>query len=137
MIDFERYFLNDQQFFLNSINYKTIEETEQLSEYRMKCTDSITVDLDIERGMRVIFTRELSFEPEALFVLEVSYGAILTFNPDTKDEFDWKKTDLAKEVQTSGGFVLRNIISKVSLLIAEITASGSQVPIVTPPNMIE
>jgi len=135
MIDFERYFLNEQQFFLNGVSYKTNQGIEQLSEYKLKCTDSITVDLDIQNGIRIIFTRALNFEPEGLFVLEVSYGALLSFNPDTKNEVDWKHINLAEEVRNSEGFIMHNIISKVALLIAEITAAGAQVPIITPPNM--
>ena len=88
-----------------------------------------------EDRVRITVERTLTLEPKAKFELAVSYGAILKFDDDKKHEYDWKKINLAKEFQENGEFVLSNLMSRMSLLIAEITASFGQTPIVLPPGI--
>ena len=56
----------------------------------------------------------------------LSYGAILKIKKERKEEYDWDKINLAEEFRENGEFVLGNLMSRISLLIAEITSSFGQ-----------
>ena len=103
--------------------------------YLINCTDSITVDAN-ENVARISVKRTLNFEPEGMFKLSVTYGAILRFNEKKKYEHNWRNINLAKEFEKHGDFVLGNLMNRISLLISEITSSFGQSPIVLPPTII-
>lgn len=126
----EEYFLPEQTYFLNSVNYKILDNASQDGE--IKCIDNINTNVT-DDGVRVIFTRTLKFTPESIFELSVSFGTILKFNEKNKDEIKWNDISLAKEFKDNGAFVLQNLLNRTSLLIAEITASFGQIPIIIPP----
>lgn len=133
MIDnFASYFLPEQEFYLDKISYNRIEKKNGAGEYSLNCLDNIEVEVG-EDAVRVTVRRSLKFEPEAVFELSVSFGAILQFMQDKKGEYDWSKIDLAEEFRENGQFVLGNLLNRISLLIAEITASFGQMPFVLAP----
>lgn len=84
-----------------------------------------------EDGVRIIVTRTLMFEPEELFALNVSFGADLKFN-ERKAEHEWTKINLAEEFGENGDFVTAQLMSRISLLIGQITASFGQQPLILP-----
>lgn len=126
------YFLPEQEFYLDKISYNRIEKKNDAGEYSLNCLDNIEVEVG-EDAVRVTVRRSLKFEPEAVFELSVSFGAILQFMQDKKGEYDWSKIDLAEEFRENGQFVLGNLLNRISLLIAEITASFGQMPFVLAP----
>ncbi len=128
------YFKEPQEFYLDKVSYRRIETENPIQSYYINCADKIEVFLQEDR-VRITVERTLTLEPKAKFELAVSYGAILKFDDDKKHEYDWKKINLAKEFQENGEFVLSNLMSRMSLLIAEITASFGQTPIVLPPGI--
>lgn len=137
MIDnLQQYFSPEQRFFLNEINYRIIENSDQLDEYNLNCTDSVYVDINDDIGLSIVFTRVLKFEPENLFELSVSFTAILTFIKEKKDEINWCDIELAEEFRTNGDFVLKNLVSRAVLQIAQITSSSGQFPIISPPDVL-
>lgn len=79
--------------------------------------------------------RVLKFDPEEIFELSVSYGAILKFKHEKKEDYDWNNINLAEEFRENGQFVLANLMNRISLLIAEITSSFGQTPLVLPPSV--
>lgn len=127
------YFDPNQEYYLDKINYNRIVDTDA-SECTLNCTDSLTVTL-IDNGVRLILSRSLNFEPNALFELSVSFGAILTFDESKKNDFDWKAINLAEEFKENGEFAINNLMSRITLLIAQITSSYGQMPIILPPAM--
>lgn len=84
-----------------------------------------------EDGIRIIVTRTLTFDPEALFVLNVSFGADLKFN-ERKSEYEWSEINLAEEFGENGDFVITQLMSRISLLIGQITSSFGQPPLILP-----
>lgn len=128
------YFEETQEFYLDKVIYKRIESENTMQSYRVNCTDKIEAILQ-EQQVKIIVERTLALEPREMFDLSVSYGAVLRFKQDKKDEYDWKNINLAEEFQQNGEFVLANLMSRMSLLIAEITASFGQAPIVLPPGI--
>lgn len=128
------YFEETQEFYLDKVTYNRIETKNTLQSYRINCTDRIDVDLQ-EQQVKITVERTLALEPREMFEVSVSYGAVLKFKDGKKDEHDWGNINLAEEFQKNGEFVLDNLMSRMSLLIAEITASFGQTPIILPPGI--
>lgn len=127
----EKYFLPEQTFYLHNINYNRIEAPSV--ERQLNCIDNINVEVNDTDGVKLILTRTLKFDPEGVFELSVSFGAILKFDKDVKNEINWHEINAAEEFRANGDFVLRNLLDRISLLIAEVTSSFGQSPIIVPP----
>ena len=128
----EDYFEDELRFYLDKVSYNRIDKKGQAEEYSLKCIDNIEAVVE-EGTVRLTVKRILKFEPEEIFELLVSYGAILKIKEEKKKDHDWEKIDLAGEFRENGQFVLENLMSRISLLIAEITSSYGQPPIILPP----
>ena len=131
------YFKSEQEIFLESINYKKIERSEENStkEITLVCQDNVKASVN-EKGIRIILTRSLTFRPEELFELSVSFGADLQFN-ERKPDYDWNKIDLAGEFRENGDFIIVQLMSRISLLIGQITSSFGQPPFILPAELIK
>ena len=129
------YFLPEQEFYLQNISYNRIEKTVDEKEHSLNCVDSIKVDVDGKERVRVTVTRALYFEQNELFDLAVTFGAILKFNPVKKDEYKWHEINMAEEYRENGEFVTNNLVARISLLIAQITSSFGQMPLVLQPSV--
>lgn len=132
MIDFNRYFLHDNQIFLDNLNYEMIKLEKAQGDVRLNCKDTIVAQLAEKVGVKVTFNRTLTFDPEGMFNLSVTFGVMMRFNPVYVSEIDWKNVDLAGEFKKSCPALLTNLMSRTSLLVSEITSAAGQMPIVTP-----
>ena len=128
------YFEAEQEFYLDKILYNRIDKKEQANEYSLNCIDNIEVAVN-ENIVKLTITRALKFDPEEIFELSLSYGAILKIKKEKKEEYDWDKINLAEEFRENGEFVLGNLMNRISLLIAEITSSFGQIPLILPPTI--
>lgn len=130
------YFIPEQEIFLDTISYKRIEDSknEEKQELSLLCKDDIDT-LVTDDFVQIIITRELVFYPEAMFSLIVSFGACLKFN-ERKEEQNWADIDLAKEFSENGQFITSQLMSRISLLIGQITSSFGQQPLVLPVTII-
>lgn len=127
-------FEEEQQFYLDEISYKRIDRKEQAKEYSLNCVDKIDVNVNKDI-VKLTVKRVLKFEPEEIFELSVAYGAIIKLKKEMTEHYAWKEMDLSEEFRENGQFVLGNLMNRISLLIAEITASYGQTPIVLPPGI--
>lgn len=137
MTNLAQYFESEHQIYLKKIHFEKLElisevETEEIT---LNCTDNITATLKENEGIELVLTRRLSFIPEQIFGLEVSFGVELKFNKEKAKEIDWGEINLADEFKNNGNFVLDNVLSRISLLIAQITASFNQSPLIIPPKI--
>lgn len=131
------YFLPEQEFYLQNIEYNRIETLAKKMDFSLNCSDSITVEVLDNIGVKIIVTRSLSFEPNKIFQLSIAFGANLKFNPEKYEEYQWNGINLAEEFRNNGDFVIGNLMSRISLLIAQITSSFGQQPLVLPPNVVK
>lgn len=127
------FFLPEQEFYLDKVNYNRLPQTSNTKEFSLNCIDSIETTL-MEDGINILVTRTLKFNPNEIFELSVSFGVNLKFNKDMKRNFEWNDIEWENEFRQNGDFVLANIMSRISLLISEITASYGQMPLVLPPS---
>lgn len=134
------YFLPEQEFYLHKINYDRITSGEagiRKSEIALNCADNIVVDVNDLDEVKLVVTRSLYFEPEEMFRLSVAFGAELKINPHKKNDYNWHELNLAEEFRDNGEFVMANLMSRISLLIAQITSSFGQQPLMLPPSIIK
>lgn len=133
MIDnLSEYFNKDYQFYLDSIIFNRIDTRNPVNQIQMNCEDQIQTHVSA-RTVKLNLTRTVNFQPENLFSLSVSFGAILTIKEEKYKEYDWKAINLADEFKYSGNFVLDNLMSRITLLIGEITSSFGQQPLILSP----
>ena len=129
------YFRPKQEIFLDTVSYKRIENLNEGlgKEFALLCQDNVKVSVN-EEGVRIIITRSLAFDPEKIFALSVSFGMDLKFN-ERKDEHDWQNVNLAEEFRENGDFVTAQLMSRISLLIGQITSSFGQQPLILPTGL--
>jgi len=128
-LDFNRYFLAERRIFLENISYETTKPEAGAAGYKLSAKDSIVSQLT-ESGVKITFNRELKFDPEGPFVLSISYSVFLIFNPGTKNEVDWKTVDMRTEFLKNCSNIVATMHSRIALLVAEITSSAGQPPII-------
>ena len=128
----QEYFRPEQEIFLDTVSYKRIESSDRdfSQEFALLCQDNVKVSVK-EEGVRVVVTRSLIFDPEEIFTLCVSFGMDLKFN-ERKPEHDWENVNLAEEFRENGDFVMVQLMSRISLLIGQITSSFGQQPLILP-----
>lgn len=129
------YFQPEQEFYLQNISYNRLEKSEQ-ENHSLNCLDNIQVEKKGNK-VRITVTRSLEFDPEEFFNLNISFGAVLKFAEEREKEYDWSKINLAEEFKNNGEFVTGNLMSRISLLTAQITSSFGQQPIVLPPSVAQ
>ncbi len=130
--NFAEYFQDQHDIFLEDISYSRLE-TEVATECSLNCTDNINTQLIGKRGIKLIITRTLEFEPESVFSMKVAFGANLYFMENRAEELDWSKINLAEEFRRNGEFIVNELMSRITLMIAQITASFGQPPLILPP----
>lgn len=128
------YFENEQEFYLDKVLYNRIDKKLQEEEHSLNCFDNIEVKVSGD-VVKVTVMRSLKFEPEEIFELSVSYGAILKIKKEKEMDYNWNQIDLAEEFRMNGQFVLGNLMNRMSLLIAEITSSFGQAPLILTPRI--
>lgn len=128
--DFNRYFLAERRIVLDNISYETQRPTAGQGQYKLNVKDTIVAQVLGQAGVKCTFNRTLKFEPEGPFVLSVSFGVMLVFNPGTRGEIDWHTIDVAEEFKKNCPALVQTMAAKASLLVAEITNASSGVPII-------
>ncbi len=132
---FEKIFDKDYSCFLNEINYqvKTVGATKD--RVKLVIEDDLFFEQTNNSTLKVIIKRSLKFDPNLVFDLVVSYGAILPIKEGAEiDGIDWND-----EFKNSplGMAVIARLLSRISLQIAQITSANGQNPIITPPKLVE
>ena len=126
--DFNRYFLADRRIVLDNISYETLRPV--AGQLKMNVKDMIVAQVMGQAGVKVTYNRTLTFDPEGLFRLSVTFGVMLVFNPGTRGEIDWRTIDVAAEFKKNCPQLVDVMASKATLLIAEITNSSGGNPII-------
>ncbi len=131
------YFRPEQEIYLDSIIYKRIDVTNdnEIRDIALTCQDNVKASVN-ENGVKVILTRNLVFSPEMMFNLSISFGANLRFN-ERRSEHDWTKINIAEELIKNGDFITAPLMSRVSLLIGQITSSYGQQPLMLNPFLVK
>ena len=119
--DFNRYFLAERRIVLDNISYEIQRPANASGQFKLGVKDTIVAQVMGQAGVKATYNRTLRFEPEGPFVLSVSFGVMLVFNPGTRDEIDWKTIDVAEEFKNNCPQIIQQMVAKATLLVAEIT----------------
>jgi hypothetical protein len=125
--EFNRYFLAERHIMLENVSYETPQRV-QPGQLRLNARDTIVAQLIGSAGVKITYNRTLSFDPEGPFTLSVSFSVMLVFNPGTRGEVDWKTIDMAEEFKKNCPQLVQAMMTKTTLLVAEITnANGAPI----------
>ena len=124
--NFSEYFENQHDIFLEDISYSRLG-TDVVADCSLNCTDNINAQVIENQGIKLVVTRALEFEPTSIFSMKIAFGANLYFKEDKIKAFDWSEINLAED------FIINELMSRITLMIAQITASFGQVPLILPP----
>ena len=127
--DFNRYFLAERRIVLENVNYE-VHPVQPSGQMKLNGKDTIIAQVAGQAGVKVTYNRTLQFEPEGPFSLSVSFAVMLVFNPGTRDEIDWKTIDVANEFRKACPALVTTMMSRATLLVAEITSASGGAPII-------
>ena len=134
MENFDSYFLPERRIFLENISYEALgAKAAKEKGKRLDCKDSVVAQLRYPFGVKIVFNRRLTFQPEELFELSVSFAAELKFDPEKRDLVDWKSVNVAHEFQTGFPILFASLNARCTLLIAEITSAAGASPVIPLP----
>ena len=135
-MDINQYIEPRQQTFLSNVEYRLLELVASGSKNVINVADNLEARFLDPKHIKLTLTRKLTFNPAGLFERSVSFGTILTLREDSYYLVDWKTYDVAEEIVRNSKNLINPLAARISLLIAEITSSYGQNPIVTPPTVI-
>lgn len=127
--DFNRYFLAERRVVLENVNYE-VHPVQPSGQVKLNGKDTIIAQIVGNAGVKVTYNRTLQFDPEGPFSLSVSFAVMLVFNPGTRDEIDWKTIDVANEFRKACPALVTTMMSRATLLVAEITSASGGAPII-------
>ena len=127
--DFNRYFLAERRIVLENVSYE-VHPVQPSQNMKLNGKDTIIAQIAGQAGVKVTYNRTLQFEPEGPFSLSVSFAVMLVFNPGTRDEIDWKTIDVANEFRKACPALVTTMMSRATLLVAEITSASGGAPII-------
>ena len=119
--DFNRYFLAERRVIRENVSYEIQRPANAAGQFKLGVKDTIVAQVVGQAGVKATYNRTLRFDPEGPFVLSVSFGVMLVFNPGTRDEIDWKTIDVAEEFKKNCPQLVQQMTAKATLLVAEIT----------------
>lgn len=133
MFNFNDYFEDEYQFTLKALSYKLVENDANSKQLNLKVIDTITTN-SIEKELNIVFERKVFFEPAAVYDIDVVFSVDVRFKEQIDvDSIDINWERILGENETP---YLSNVVSRASNIIAMITASYGQQPLITPPSPI-
>lgn len=127
--DFNRYFLAERRIVLENVSYET-HAVQPSGTLKLGAKDTIVAQLVGQAGVKVTYNRLMQFDPEGPFTISVSFAVMLVFNPGTRDELDWKTVDVATEFRKACPAIVAAMMSRASLMVAQLTSAAGGIPII-------
>ena len=123
---------------LSLLNVKYDRKDEIQTDVELIIQDS----LDIQNingkseDLEFIVSRHLSFKPECFADISVSFSVILKLNDEYRhaESLDYKT--LKQEMIGPDSIIIPMIMSRISLIISQLTSSYGERPVVTPPSFM-
>jgi hypothetical protein len=135
-MNFVELFNSNYSYFLKEIGYQVITVGNIQDKVDIVVKDNTTFEMLDKTHLQVIVERNVRFEPNIVYELKVSFGAILELKnvSEIERDIDWNQ-EFKKS--NEGLAVIQGLLTRISLQISQITSSYGLNPIVTPPNLID
>lgn len=127
-------FQPEYQFSLETICYQRCTEVLNLSEIKLNISDDLSIAGRNDKEVRFLIKRSICFTPSPLFSLSICFSA----STQMKSGIDTNLQDnvLIQTVLEDNMSFLQNLLSRISMLCAEITSSYGLQPFIFPPTFI-
>ena len=134
-MNFAELFNENYSYFLKEIGYQVITVGNIQDKVDIIIKDNTTFEMLDKTHLQVVVERNVRFEPNIVYELKVSFGAILELKntSEIEGDIDWNQ-EFKKS--NEGTAVIQGLLTRISLQISQITSSYGLNPIVTPPNLI-
>lgn len=117
---------------LKDISYNTIDiEDDENSEVEISFVDDFDIVKNNDKILIIDFNRKLIMSGDALFNLSITYR--IEHFVKQNENIHLKDYNIDEEIKKNIEMFSGNVMSKVSLLISEITSNFGTFPIITPP----
>lgn len=136
MTMFNEYFTGNCSISLENVKYEKINEFEGNVTLEIKDDFKIKKNTINSSAVELIISRKLSFIPRSLVDITVSFGVGLELNEKYKGNNAPDEDTLKNELFTEDNLITSIVMSRISLLISQLTSSYGERPIVTPPSFI-
>lgn len=134
MVDFKHFFNEEYQIALKNAVYTQIERENQDADFELSVRDRVDAVIH-DKHLEASFGRKVFFDPAALYSIDIVFTFSLFFkNTDLVEEA--KSVDWKDALTEAGNPYLTDVISRASYLIATLTSSYGQQPLVTPPVLL-
>ncbi len=131
MDNFASYFTKDSKIMLENVSYESVPPLKEPTKgKKLDCKDSIVASVKYPLGVKIVFNRRMTFDPEEMFVLSVSFSALMKFDPEKRDLVDWRSVDLVKEFTRGFPTLLATLNARTTLLVAQITSAAGSSPLI-------
>ena len=137
MINLKDYFSDSYEFMLSSANYQVKSAPIDPTNQKLMILDNIEVFRRSNHTIKVDFTRSVNFQPEQLFELSVKFSIFLSPKNTSIDLNQLSDSAIIESLTTGSSVITNNIMSRISLLIAQITSSFGQMPLSTAPLFLQ
>lgn len=134
---FDEYFTGSFSIALESVVYNKLDEIEGEVSLRIDDVLEIKENKTNVENITAIITRSFSFEPKSLVEVSVSFEVVLELNDKYKNSDKLDLSLIRKELISEDSVIMSIIMSRISLLISQLTSSYGERPIVTPPSFME
>ena len=137
MSTFTEYFAGECSISLENVTYNKLKEND--GDVTLKVKDSIEIkekQNDVN-SLEFIVSRSLTFDPKSLAEINVSFGVVLELNDQLKNSEQLDYARLRDEIISEDSVLMSIIMSRISMLISQLTSSYGERPIVTPPSFLK
>ncbi len=132
----KKYFAGECSLSLLNVKYDRKDEIE--TDVELILQDSLDIQNINEKSedIEFIVSRHLSFKPECFADISVSFSVILKLNDEYRhaESLDYKA--LKQEMIGPDSVIIPMIMSRISLIISQLTSSYGERPVVTPPSFM-
>ena len=137
MCMFDEYFTGSFSIALENVVYNKLDEIEGEVSLRIDDVLEIKENKTNVENITAIITRSFSFEPKSLVEVSVSFEVVLELNDKYKNSDKLDLSLIRKELISEDSVIMSIVMSRISLLISQLTSSYGERPIVTPPSVME
>ena len=133
---FDKYFTGNCTISLENVAYRKLDEIEEDVTLNVKDDIEIKEKVSNSGSIECIFSRNLSFVPKSLVDITVSFGISLELNEKYKETNNLDYDILKKHLLSEDSVIASIVMSRISLLISQLTSSYGERPIITPPSFM-
>lgn len=135
MSNFDEYFTGGCSISLENVVYKKLDEIE--GEVTLNVKDALEIKEKHLDNIEIIISRNLSFSPYSLVDITVTFGVILELKDKYVGDGQLDYELIKNELIDDDCVIISIIMSRISLLISQLTSSYGERPIITPPSFME